>query len=259
MEPAAPPNAAPPGQDPGGLKHYRTVFISDTHLGTPRCQAEKLLAFLHSFSADNLYLLGDILDFWEIGFTKYFPQQHWNVIRSLLGKAKHDTRVFYLPGNHDATVKRISPLENLGNVNVLDRCEYVTAEGKRLLLFHGDFVDRYLFFMKYPFSKFVADVVYYLLAILDLLTKPLFPSHRTLLIVIQLGLVRLRDYSRRFRKTVAGYARDQGYDGVVCGHDHSPGLGDEDGFLYVNCGDWVVNCTAVIEEEDGRLRLESFL
>ena len=237
------------------LTYYRTVIISDTHLGTRRCQAEKLLAFLHSFRADNLYLLGDILDFWEIGFTKYFPQQHWNVIRSLLGKAKHSTRVVYIPGNHDASVKRISPLENLGNVSVLDRTEYVTAAGKRLLLFHGDFVDRYLFFMKNPLSKLIADLVYHLFAILDMMTKPLFPPHRTLLIMIQLGLVRLRDYSRRYRKTVVAYARDQGYDGVICGHDHSPAASDEEGFLYINCGDWVVNCTAAVEGEDGEVRL----
>jgi len=237
------------------MKYYKTVFISDVHLGTRRCEVQRFLDFLHGFHADRFYLLGDIIDVWEIGLTRYFPQEHWNALRSVLGKAKHGTKVYYVPGNHDQSLKKICPVEDLGNVSVVEKSEYRTATGKRLLLIHGDVVDRYLFFRNNGVMKFVADLVYRALTVVDFLSRPLFPRHRSLLIVLQLALVRLREYSRRFEAAVADYARRAGYDGVVCGHDHSPGIRGEDGFLYVNCGDWAVNCTAVVEDADGGLRV----
>jgi UDP-2,3-diacylglucosamine pyrophosphatase LpxH len=240
------------------MEYYKTVFISDVHLGTRRCRVGKFLDFLHAFRADNLYLLGDVIDIWEIGLTRYFPQEHWNALRSILGKAKHGTRIFYVPGNHDQSLKKICPVENMGNVSVVEKADYHTSDGKRFLLIHGDVVDRYLFFRKSPFTKFIADLIYSALTAADFFTRPFFPAHRSLLIILQLALVRLRQYSRWFEAAVIDYGRRRGYDGVICGHDHSPAILEKDGFAYVNCGDWAVNCTAVVEDHAGDFTLMRF-
>lgn len=235
---------------------YRTIWISDVHLGTKGCQAELLLDFLKHTESDTLYLVGDIIDGWRLKSSWYWPQTHNDVVQKILRKARKGTRVVFIPGNHDEFAR---PFINhqFGGIDIERHIMHRTADGRRLLVMHGDELDAVVKSAKWlalagDWAYRVALVanVYYNWA-----RKKLGYDYWSLSAYLKYKVKNAVAHIGKFEESVAGYARDRGADGVVCGHIHHPEMRVVDGILYVNDGDWVESCTALVEHEDGRLQL----
>lgn len=234
----------------------RSVFISDVHLGTRECQAHMLLDFLHSVRCDQLYLVGDIIDMIGMSRSVHWPQEHTNVIRSLLGKAKHNTEIIYVPGNHDAFVRSYSG-QRFARLRLASKAVHVTATGKRFLVIHGDAFDGAVRTSKW--LKLLGGGLY--LAILRLNNiwnrwrQKRGGRYWSLSAYIKRTNGQAGAYIARFENTVAAAAGQLGYDGVICGHIHHANQRDIDGVTYINDGDWVENCTALVEDMEGNLQI----
>ncbi len=241
--------------------HVRSMFISDLHLGTRACRIDELSSFLDSWNADVIYLTGDIVDLWRFrrsGF--YFPQKHVNVIRKLLGKTKHGTRILYIPGNHDDLIREFIDVHmepTFGRIQVLHDAVHTCHDGRKLLVIHGDQSDLYVKILDNKVLHWLIDRVYTLLMILSLATRPVFKEGKTLSQRVRGRIKSVSRYYRNFQLELIEQARKGGLDGVICGHIHHPDLLYNDGLVYGNCGDWVDHCTAIVEHHDGRLKLVS--
>ncbi len=239
-----------------GKTHYRTIFLSDIHLGTKGCQADQLLDFLKQHTCDELYLVGDIIDGWRMKSSMYWPQSHSNVLRRFLTLSKRGTRVCYVTGNHDEFLRRYSDLY-VGNIELVDRAIHVTADGVRLLVVHGDEYDvitRY-----HRWVAFLGDIGYTILLELNrhlnTLRGRLGYGYWSLSAWIKQRVKRAVNFVSDFEEAVAHDCRRQGFEGVVCGHIHHAEIRDLDGIRYLNCGDWVESCTALVEEAGGTIRI----
>ena len=236
--------------------HYRAVWISDVHLGFKNCRADYLLDFLHCVQCDTLYLVGDIIDFWAMRRSVYWPQEHNNVVRTILGKAKHGTRVVYVPGNHDEILRDYDGMR-LGNVEIRDQAIHTTADGRRFLVLHGDQFDSVV-----KCSRLLAMLGgkgYGLLLranrYVNWVRRRLGFPYWSLAAHIKHKVKNAVNFISNFEQAVAHEAREQQVDGLICGHIHHAEIRDMDGVLYVNDGDWVESCTALVEHADGRLEL----
>jgi UDP-2,3-diacylglucosamine pyrophosphatase LpxH len=234
----------------------RTVWISDIHLGTPGCQAEALLEFLRSVDCETLYLVGDIIDGWQLRRSWYWPQAHNDVVQKLLRKARKGTRVVFVPGNHDEFARRYVE-HNFGGVDVVEDCIHVTASGQRLWITHGDLFDGVIQCARW--LAYAGDIAYeFTLKInryLNLMRGRLGLPYWSLSKFLKLKVKRAVSYVSDFESAVAREARRRGVDGVVCGHIHHAEMRHIDGILYCNDGDWVESLTALVEWEDGRLSI----
>ena len=234
----------------------RTVFISDIHLGTPGCQAEALLDFLRDVECDTLYLVGDIIDGWQLRRSWYWPQAHNDVVQKLLRKARKGTRVIFVPGNHDEFARRYV-MHNFGGVDVVDEAMHVTADGRKLWVTHGDHFDgviqcaRWLAVLGDMAYEFILKVNRWFNSARARLGLPYWSLSRYL----KLKVKRAVSYVSDFESAVAREARKRGADGVVCGHIHHAEMREIDGVLYCNDGDWVESLTALVEHRDGRLEI----
>jgi len=233
-------------------QHYRTIFLSDIHLGTRGCQAERLTAFLKFHTCDRLYLVGDIIDGWRLKSGFYWPQSHSNVMRRFLTASKRGTEVVYVTGNHDEFLRRYADMQ-LGNVQVVNRAKHVTADGSELLVVHGDEFDvitRY-----HRWIAFAGDIGYSLLLRLNRyinsIRRKFGLGHWSLSAWLKYKVKRAVSYISEFEAAIARRCRIEGFDGVVCGHIHHAEITDLEGVRYMNCGDWVESCTALVEDEDG--------
>lgn len=249
---AEPPAAA--GEE-GRLK-VRTVWISDLHLGTPGCQAEPLLDFLRSVECETLFLVGDIIDGWQLRRSWYWPQAHNDVVQKLLRKARKGTRVCFVPGNHDEFARKYLG-HNFGGVDVVRDAVHTLADGRRLWVTHGDHFDGVIQCAKW--LAHVGDWAYELtLRIsrhLNSLRARLGLPYWSLSRYLKLKVKRAVSYVGDFEAAVAREARARGVHGVVCGHIHHAEIRDIDGVLYCNDGDWVESLTALVEHADGQLQL----
>ena len=239
-----------------GARHYRTVWISDVHLGFPGCRADFLRDFLHQVTCDRLYLVGDIIDFWHMRRGLYWPQAHNDVVRSLLGKAKHGTEVIYVPGNHDELLRNHDGLR-MGNLAILSRVLHETADGRRLLVLHGDEFDSVV-----KCSRLLAlagSQAYALLLranrLVNFVRGKLGLPYWSLAGHLKHKVKNAVNFISNFEAAVALAARRHGADGVVCGHIHRAEISTIGDALYLNCGDWVESCTALVEHGDGRIEL----
>jgi UDP-2,3-diacylglucosamine pyrophosphatase LpxH len=253
-DPAMPPaDEHPPAH---GVQRHRTLWISDVHLGTSGCQAAYLLDFLRHNECDTLYLVGDIIDGWQLRRGWYWHQSHNDVVQKVLRKARKGTRVIFVPGNHDEFARQFIGL-SFGDIEVIDEPVHVTADGRRLLVTHGDRFDGVIQHAKW--LAFVGDALY--MAALRL-------NHAFNRIRSRMGLRywSLSQYLKQrvknavsfisdFEQALAREARRRGLDGVVCGHIHKAEIRDIDGVLYCNDGDWVESLTALAEAHDGSLQL----
>ena len=234
----------------------RSVFISDVHLGFKGCQAEALLHFLHSVETEYLFLVGDIVDCWSLRRSPYWPQVHTNVVRSILGKAKHDTKVIYIQGNHDEIMRDYIGYA-FGNVHVCEDYVHTTAAGKKLLVMHGDQFD--LIVKHSRFLSKLGSVAYGKLLSLNYyvnaIRKLFGHSYWSLAAYLKHKVKNAVDYIGSFETALADLAQKRGVDGVVCGHIHHAEIRDIDGILYCNDGDWVESCTTLLEHPDGKLEL----
>ena len=237
-------------------RRYRSLFISDVHLGARACRAQALLEFLDSVACERLYLLGDIVDGWRLQRRWYWPAAHAEVLERLLDLARDGVEVVYVPGNHDAFARSYCGLTAAG-VMIREEAVHVGADGRRHLLVHGDAYD--------PkrdvglISRIIGDFSYRGLMRLD-------GAWRAATSRLGFGEPSLAAWAKRhshvakavvgrFEAALAAEARRQGFEGVICGHIHSPAHGVVDGVAYINCGDWVESLTAVAEGFDGTLSL----
>lgn len=238
----------------------RAVWISDLHLGTPSCQARKLLHFLRHHEAEHLYLVGDILDGW-CSRRWVFEEPHRQLIDEIFRWARRGCKVTYVCGNHDEFL-RVLVDSRVGPFDIVDETEHVTADGRRLLILHGDVLDQRM--VRASWLTRLGDRAYKWSLALNRWVD-----------VVQRSLSSLRSLETRgpsstlvhdllnpwmspiaqFRDRACEEARRRGFDGVVCGHVHAPEIREHHGVLYCNDGDWVVNCTALVEQMDGRLDL----
>ncbi len=236
--------------------HVRSVWISDLHLGTPGCRATELLDFLRRVECRNLFLVGDIVDGWQLRRSWYWPQAHNDVVQKLLRKARKGTRVVFVPGNHDEFARRYIG-HSFGGIEVVDDWVHVTADGRRLWITHGDLFDGVVQCAKW--LAHVGDRLYEITLRLNrhlnsLRARAGLP-YWSLSRYLKHRVKRAVSYIGDFEAAIAREARRRGVDGVVCGHIHHAELRDIEGLLYANDGDWVESLTALVEHGDGRLEL----
>jgi len=253
---APPPGTGQDAEDASPGMRVRTVWISDLHLGTPGCQAEALLAFLKHVECDTIYLVGDIIDGWQLRRAWYWPQAHNDVVQKLLRKARKGTRVIFVPGNHDEFARKYVQ-HNFGGIEVADEWIHETADGRRLWVIHGDLFDGVIQCAKW--LAHVGDTMYeFTLKLnrhLNSLRARMGLPYWSLSKYLKLKVKRAVSYVSDFEVAVAREARKRGLQGVVCGHIHHAELREIDGVLYANDGDWVESLTALIEHADGRLEI----
>ena len=235
----------------------RALFVSDVHLGSRACRAERLLDFLKRYECEAIFLLGDIVDFWALRRVVYWPVSHNTVVQKLLRLARHGVHIFYIPGNHDEALGDYFG-SSFGNVRVSESHLHVAADGKRYALLHGDRYDQVTTCARW--LSVLGDASYNLLVELN---RALSWARRKLGVG---GHWSLADYAKRkvqgaasfisgFELAIARHGKSLRVDGVICGHIHTPVIKRLDGILYLNCGDWVDNCTAIVEHVDGRMEL----
>ena len=235
---------------------YKSIFISDVHLGTNDCKAELLNNFLKNNSCETLYLVGDILDIWKIQQNKWrWKQSHTNVIRRILGYSKRGTRVIYIAGNHDEFLRPLMPYNiGFGNIEIANQVEHQGLDGKRYLVVHGDMFDGITRLA--PWISFLGDKAYDI--ILTINTKYNWLRHKlgfgywSLSRYLKHRVKKAVDFIFHFERNLSDYCKKRGFDGVICGHIHHAEIKDINGTIYMNDGDWVESCTALVEHMDGK-------
>ena len=237
-------------------KRYRALFISDVHLGTRGCQADKLLDFLRIHEADTFYLVGDIVDGWALRSSWYWPQAHNDVVQKLLRKARKGARLIYIPGNHDEFLRGYYGT-HFGGIEVMEHTIHQSADGRRFLVVHGDIFDlvvtqaRWLALLGDKAYEFAISVN----RVFNALRRVLGAPYWSLSQWAKLKVKNAVNYIGAFEKALATEARHHQSDGVICGHIHYATIHDDFGLRYINCGDWVESCTAVAEHDDGRFEI----
>jgi UDP-2,3-diacylglucosamine pyrophosphatase LpxH len=234
----------------------RTVFISDVHLGFKGCSAELLLDFLHQVEMDTLFLVGDIIDVWSMKKTMFWPQSHNNVVRTILGKAKRGTKVIFVPGNHDEVFREFDGAV-FGNLEIHREYIHAGADGRRMLILHGDEFDSVVKFSPW-LAKLGSNIYDILLAANPYINwvRRLFGlPHWSLSACLKNKTKSACQYIGSFEDAVAQAASKRNVDTVVCGHIHRAEIRKINGILYCNDGDWVESCTSLVEDFNGHLRL----
>jgi UDP-2,3-diacylglucosamine pyrophosphatase LpxH len=237
---------------------YRTIWISDVHLGTRGCQADFLLDFLRYNESETLFLVGDIFDGWRLKRSWYWAQSHNDVIQKILRKARKGTQVIYIPGNHDECLRDYSATQiELGGIKLQDEAIHVTADGKRLLVIHGDCFDGVVRHARW--LAVLGDWAYTFMLglnlILNIIRRRLGFGYWSLSSYLKAKVKNAVEFIGKFENVLADEARRRGVDGIVCGHIHTPDMRMIGSVLYCNDGDWVESCSALVEHFDGRLEI----
>ncbi|KXW55437.1 UDP-2,3-diacylglucosamine diphosphatase [Ferrovum sp. PN-J185] len=236
--------------------HYRTIWISDTHLGTPGCQADYLLDFLRTHEAETIYLVGDIIDGWQLKKGWYWPQTHNDVIQKLLRKARKGTHVVYVPGNHDELARQFIGLA-FGDIKVCEEAIHTLRDGRKLWVVHGDLFDGITQHAKW--LSHLGDSLYTMIlkfnqwfnAVRVRIGLPYWSLSQYLKHQVKNAI----NYIASFEAVMVAEAKRRGCQGVVCGHIHRAEVREIDGLLYCNDGDWVESLTALVETHDGQLKI----
>jgi len=235
---------------------FRTIWISDIHLGTPGCNAELLVDFLKSIECETLYLVGDIIDAWRLRKGWYWPPRHNDVVRRILKMAKHGTHVVYVPGNHDEILRDYTGLA-FGDVTVVSEAIHETADGRRLLVLHGDQFDSIVLYAKW--LAFLGDSAYELLLksnrVVNFVRRRFGLPYWSLAAHMKKRVKNAVSFISRFEEVVARAAAARHVDGVGCGHIHSAEIRQFGDITYYNDGAWVESCPALVEHEDGRIEI----
>ena len=237
-------------------KMFRTMFLSDIHLGTRGCQAELLLDFLRYHDAETIFLVGDIVDGWRLRRSWYWPQAHNDVVQKILRKGRKGSRIIYLPGNHDEFLRDYVG-SHFGVVEMADTALHETADGKRMLVIHGDQFDvvvrhaKWLaFFGDWAYSTALGINTWF-----NIIRRKLGFPYWSLSAWAKLKVKNAVNFIGSFEQALTAEAKRVGADGVICGHIHHAALHDSFGLRYVNTGDWVESCTAIVEHHDGRMEI----
>lgn len=238
---------------------YRSVFVSDCHLGSTGCQADLLCDFLKENTCGNLHLVGDIVDFWKLKHAVYWPQSHSNVIRRVLTAAKRGTKVFYTIGNHDEILRLWHPeLLHIGNIEFSDHFDHELVGGGKMLITHGDLYD--ILIRNHRWIGLIGDRAYmFLLWInthLNTVRRHLGFSYWSLSTFLKKNTKNAMAYITKFEDVLIKHAKDGGYRAVLCGHIHTPAIRrDSDGFCYLNDGDFCESLSAIVENHSGEFEL----
>jgi UDP-2,3-diacylglucosamine pyrophosphatase LpxH len=237
-------------------RKYRTVWISDVHLGTRGCNAAMLVDFLHSIECETLFLVGDIVDGWRLRRGWYWPDAHNEVVRRILKMAHRGTRVVFVAGNHDEMLRDYAGM-SFGGVELVLEAEHVTADGKRLLITHGDGFDGVVLYARW--LAFLGDTAYSLLLraniVFNLIRRRLKLPYWSLSSYMKKRVKNAVQFVCSFEDAVAREAHTRGYDGIVCGHIHCAEIRTIGEITYYNDGDWVESCTALAEDAQGEIRI----
>jgi UDP-2,3-diacylglucosamine pyrophosphatase LpxH len=243
---------------PKDIHHVRTAWISDVHLGTRTSNAAALLEFLRDYECEQLYVVGDLIDIWQLRRGRYWPQQHNDVIQKILRKARKGVPVTFIPGNHDEFVNSFGGA--YGNISIQERAIHNLADGRRMLVIHGHELDTVVQNAKW--LAYLGDVGYQFLLSLN-------PAINFFRRRFGLGYWSLSAYAKKrvkdavnfigeFEKSIVRYAEKFSVDAVLCGHIHSAAIREIGNVTYYNCGDWVESCTALVEQYDGTLELVTY-
>lgn len=234
----------------------RTVFISDVHLGFPGCSAQFLGEFLDRVECDTLYLVGDIFDFWYMRRRRYWPEAHTVVVHKIMDMARNGTRVVFVPGNHDEVARAYDGMD-MGNIEIRDQVIHETSDGRNFLVMHGDQFDSVV--RCSPWLAKVGCAAYS--ALLQMNTflnagRKLFGlGYWSLAAFLKHKVKNAVQYISSFEEAVVREAAKHEVDGVICGHIHRAEISSMNGLVYMNCGDWVESCTALLERQDGNIEL----
>ena len=236
----------------------KRAFISDTHIGSIACKSEELYEFLSNLECKELYLIGDIIDGWRLKKKFKIDQKQVNLTRKFLSLAKQGTKVYWITGNHDEFLRKYSeffPLE-VGNIKIVNKA-VVTLQGKKFLLIHGDAFDTVIRY--YGIIAHLGDTAYDFLIWLNFrlnqVRKLFGMKYWSLSKAVKNRVKKATNYIFAFEETATKFAKQQGFDGIMCGHIHKPELTEYNGICYYNTGDWVENCSAIIERQSGKVEV----
>ncbi len=234
----------------------RSVFISDVHLGHRGSRANELLAYLAEVDARNIFVIGDLVDFWALGRSVCWPQAHQDVLRTLVDRARSGVRVVYIPGNHDEAVREFAGM-NICGIEVRRQHVHVTADGRRMLLVHGDEFDAEVRCGRWRvmLGSVIYSVALRINHLIYLARQALGLREWSLTAWLKRRVRGANAYISLFEEAAAGAAAREGCDGVVCGHIHHAAVREIDGILYCNDGDWVESCSSLVEGMSGKLSL----
>lgn len=252
------PDLKPAIPEPSGgdRRKFRTIWISDVHLGTKGCNAELLIDFLDHTDSETMYLVGDIIDGWRLKKKVYWPAEHNDIVWRILKRAKRGTRIVYIPGNHDEMVRPFSGM-NFGGVEIRRAAFHDTADGRRLLVLHGDEFDAIM--LAHRWLAVIGDALYHLVMGLNrwvnLARRGLGLPYWSLSKMAKHKVKNAAQFISQYEEVVARAAAERNVDGVVCGHIHTAEIRNFDGIEYYNDGDWVEGCNALVEHFDGRMEL----
>jgi UDP-2,3-diacylglucosamine pyrophosphatase LpxH len=240
----------------GERRKFRTIWISDIHLGTKGCNASMLIDFLDHTDSETMYLVGDIIDGWRLKKKFYWPPEHNDIVWRVLKRARRGTRIVYIPGNHDEMVRPFCGM-NFGGVEIKRADVHTTADERRLLVLHGDEFDTIM--LAHRWLAFVGDALYHVMmglngwvnAIRNGLGLPYWSLSKAAKHKVKNAV----EFISKYEEVVARAASERGVDGVVCGHIHTAEMRDFDGIAYYNDGDWVEGCNALVEHFDGTMEI----
>ena len=236
--------------------NYRSIWISDFHLGTRGCQSELLLEFIKHTQSEKLYLVGDIIDGWALKNTWYWPQSHNDVVQKILRKARHGAEVFYISGNHDEVMRGFVPV-NFGGVSILNQVIHETVDKKKYLVIHGDQFDGIIQCAKWlaMLGSITYDFLIYFNRYINFFRKKLGYEYWSLSNYLKFTVKNAVKFVSEYEKLVCNYAKQFKVEGIICGHIHHANMQNMNGIHYINDGDWVESCTALVEHFDGKLEL----
>jgi UDP-2,3-diacylglucosamine pyrophosphatase LpxH len=238
------------------IRHFRTLFISDVHLGSKAAKADYLLDFLRYHEADTIFLVGDIIDGWRLKRSWYWPQDCNDVVQKILRKARKGTRIVYIPGNHDEFLRDF-PGTHFGGIEVAERAIHTTADGKTYLVLHGDEFD--VVVRNARLLAYLGDWAYDVAIVLNIalagIRRRLGMPYWSFSAWAKQQVKHAVNFIGEFQRVVAEEAKRSHADGVICGHIHHAVIEDIDGLHYINTGDWVESCTAIAEHQDGTFEL----
>lgn len=236
---------------------YRTIFISDLHIGSTQCQADVLLDFLKCNESEVLYLVGDVIDFWALSKKVYWPKDHNTIIQKILRKARHDTRVVYIPGNHDENVRDYDD-HVFGDIEVRNSMIHEAADGRRYLVVHGDEYDTIARYHRWVAKLGSASYEVLLKLNRGMRTiRRLFgiQSNFSLSAYVKFKVKNAVQFISDYEQSIVLSLANEELDGVICGHIHHAEIKRIGNLIYANTGDFVESCTAIVEHFDGRMEL----
>lgn len=237
---------------------YKSIFISDIHLGTRFSKAEEFLDFLKHTEAENIFFVGDIIDGWAIKRKFRWLQSHSDVVQKVLKKARKGTKTFFIIGNHDEFLRPFAPLLMGDNLEIVNEIAYTGIDGKKYLVTHGDFFDSIT--MTHKWLALAGDIGYdFVLFVNHILNefrqKCGIKRYWSISKYIKDNVKSSVSFINNFEEILSSHAKHKKYDGVICGHIHKPEARIIEDIIYYNCGDWIENCSAVVEHFDGRFEV----